>query len=91
MLSTAELTNRLNATTLTRAQVLRAIADSDQVLGAEFNQAFVAMQYFGYLRRSPDVAGFNSWLNYLNAHPTDSRTMVNGFMNSIEYRLRFGP
>jgi len=29
-------------------------------------------------------------LNYLNANPTDFRTMVNGFMNSTEYRLRFG-
>jgi hypothetical protein len=90
-LTTADLTNQLNATTLTRAQVLRAIADSDQVFSLEFNQAFVAMQYYGYLRRIPEPAGFNGWLDYLNAHPTDSRTMVNGFMNSAEYRLRFGP
>ncbi len=89
-LTTADLTNRLNASTLTRAQVLRAIADSDQVSNLEFNQAFVAMQYYGYLRRAPDTAGYNSWLTYLNSHPTDSRTMVNGFMNSNEYRLRFG-
>ena len=92
-LTTAELTNRLDGIggTLTRAQVLRAIADSDQVFNAEFNQAFVAMQYYGYLRRAPETAGYNSWLNYLIANPTDSRTMVNGFMNSVEYRLRFGP
>jgi len=90
-LTTTDLTNQLNASTLTRAQVLRAIADSDQVSTAEFNQAFVAMQYFGYLRRTPDTSGFNAWLNFLNAHPTDFRTMVNGFMNSDEYRLRFGP
>jgi hypothetical protein len=90
-LSTADLTNQLSGGTLTRAQVLRAIADSDQVFNAEFNQAFVAMQYYGYLRRAPDTAGFNDWLNYLNTHPGDSRTMVNGFMNSSEYRLRFGP
>ncbi|HUE84317.1 MAG TPA: DUF4214 domain-containing protein, partial [Pyrinomonadaceae bacterium] len=77
--------------TLTRAQVLRMIADSDQVFSLEFNQAFVAMQYFGYLRRAPEQAGFDDWLNFLNANPTDFRTMVNGFMNSIEYRLRFGP
>jgi hypothetical protein len=50
----------------------------------------VAMQYYGYLRRTPEDAGYTAWLNYLNAHPTDFRTMVNGFMNSIEYRLRFG-
>jgi hypothetical protein len=90
-LSSSDLQNRLNGGTLTRAQVLRAIADSDQVFSQEFNRAFVAMQYFGYLRRAPDTDGYNAWLNYLNTHPNDSRTMVNGFMNSLEYRLRFGP
>jgi hypothetical protein len=90
-LTTAQLQGQLGAGTLTRAQVLRAIADSDQVFNLEFNQAFVAMQYFGYLRRAPETAGYNAWLAYLTAHPTDSRTMVNGFMNSGEYRLRFGP
>ena len=89
-LTGTELTDRLNAGTLTRAQVLRAIADSEQVFTAEFNQAFVAMQYYGYLRRTPESGGYNAWLNYLNTHPGDFRTMVNGFMNSQEYRLRFG-
>ncbi len=90
-LTTADLTNQLTGGVLTRAQVLRAIADSDELLSLEFNRAFVAMQYYGYLRRTPETAGYNSWLAYLTAHPTDSRTMVNGFMNSVEYRLRFGP
>jgi len=92
-LTSADLTNRLNGVggTLTRAQVLRAIADSDQVFSLELNPAFVAMQYYGYLRRIPEQAGFNDWLNYLNTHPGEARTMVNGFMNSPEYRLRFGP
>jgi uncharacterized repeat protein (TIGR01451 family) len=89
-LTSAALVDKLNAHTLTRAQVFRAVADSDQVGAAEFNQAFVAMQYYGYLRRTPDNSGYQAWLNYLNAHPTDFRTMVNGFMNSTEYRLRFG-
>jgi hypothetical protein len=71
--------------------VFRAIADSDQVFTQEFNKAFVAMQYYGYLRRTPETAGYNAWLNHLNDHPNDFRTMVNGFMNSLEYRLRFGP
>jgi hypothetical protein len=90
-LTTTQLTTQLSGGTLTRAQVLRAIADSDQVFSLEFNQAFVAMQYYGYLRRTPDTAGYNSWLSFLNANPTNSRAMVNGFMNSTEYRLRFGP
>ncbi len=87
-LTAAELTNRLNANTLTRAQVLRAVADSDAVGTAEFNNAFVGMQYYGYLRRKPDTAGFNAWLNVLQSG--DVRTMVNGFLNSTEYKLRFG-
>ena len=90
-LTQTDLINRLNAQTLTRAQVLRAIVQSREVGDREFNGAFVAMQYYGYLRRTPETGGYNNWLNYLNAHPTDARTMVNGFMNSTEYKLRFGP
>jgi hypothetical protein len=48
------------------------------------------MQYYGYLRRTPESTGYQAWLDYLNTHPGDFRTMVNGFMNSTEYRLRFG-
>jgi hypothetical protein len=80
----------LNANTLTKAQVLRAIVQSDEIINIEAVSTFVASQYYGYLRRTPEPAGFNAWVNYLTTHPTDFRTMVNGFMNSIEYRLRFG-
>ncbi len=90
-LTTGDLLNRLNAGTLTRAQILRAIVQSDEVsLQREATNAFVAAQYYGYLRRTPDTGGFNGWVNYLATHPGDFRTMVNGFVNSIEYRLRFG-
>lgn len=90
-LTQADLTNALNTNTLTRAQVLRALVDSDQVNMQEFNRAFVGLQYYAYLRRTPETAGYNAWLTFLNTHPTEFRTMVNGFLNSIEYRLRFGP
>jgi photosystem II stability/assembly factor-like uncharacterized protein len=80
----------LNTATLSRAQVVRAIADSDEVGAVEFNPAFVAMQYFGYLRRDPEPQGYAAWLATINANPSDFRSMVNGFMNSQEYRLRFG-
>ncbi|HYX40493.1 MAG TPA: DUF4214 domain-containing protein, partial [Pyrinomonadaceae bacterium] len=89
-LTNADLITGLNNGTLTRAQVVRAIADSDQVFQLEFNPAFVYMQYVGYLRRDPESGGYNAWLNYLNTHPTDSRTMVHGFVDSSEYRARFG-
>jgi len=92
-LTIPDLTNRLSGVggTLTRAQVVRAIVQSDEVQNLEATNVFVAAQYYGYLRRKPDATGFNSWINYLSAHPGDFRTMVNGFVNSDEYRLRFGP
>ena len=90
LLTRNDLTSQLDAGTLSRARVLRAIVESDEVTAAEFNRAFVAMQYYGFLRRDPETAGFNAWLNYLNGNPTDFRTMVNGFVNSTEYKLRFG-
>jgi hypothetical protein len=90
-LTRAQLISGLTGGTFTRAQVLRAIADSEEVFQLEFNKTFVAMQYYGYLQRTPEQAGFDDWLDYLNTHPGDNRTMVNGFMNSLEYRLRFGP
>jgi len=89
-LTRADLTTGLDAGALTRTQVLRAVVESDEVSAAEFTRAFVAMQYYGYLRRTPEAAGYNAWLNYLSAHPGDTRTMVHGFVNSVEYRRRFG-
>jgi subtilisin family serine protease len=82
------LISQLDSNFLSRAQVFRAIADSDQVQLAEFNNTFVAVQYYGYLRRKPDQAGFNAWLAVLQSG--NVRTMVDGFLNSVEYRLRFG-
>jgi hypothetical protein len=92
-LTKGDLATRLGATgalALTRAQVLRAVVQSDEVSRAEYNSAFVAMQYYGYLRRAPEPGGYRAWLDTINANPADSRSMVNGFMNSEEYRLRFG-
>jgi len=89
---------RQDGTTLTRAQlasraradILREIVESREVAAIFYIRAFVSAQYFGYLRRDPESPGYDMWLAYLNAHPDDFRTMVNGFVNSVEYRLRFG-
>ncbi len=56
----------LDNSTFNRAQALRAIVEQDEFANNEFNGNFVLMQYFGYLRRDPDVAGYNFWLNKLN-------------------------
>jgi len=79
----------LNNGTLTRAQVLRQIVESNEVSTKYFNQAFVVMEYFGYLRRDPDAL-YLDWITFLNSGAS-SRTMVSGFVNSLEYRQRFGP
>jgi hypothetical protein len=84
-----ELVAALDAQRLTKAQVVRAFVESREVDAVEFNGAFVAMQYYGYLRREPEPAGYEAWLNVLN-RGDGFRVMINGFMNSTEYRLRFG-
>ena len=82
-----------------RAAVLRAVAEDDDLKKAEFNKAFVLMQYFGYLRRNPDdlpdhdFSGFDFWLGKLNDFNGDfiKAEMVKAFLTSTEYRQRFAP
>src|SRR6266403_3208777 len=84
----------------TRAEVLRAIAEDPEFTNAEFNRAFVLMQYFGYLRRNPndapevtrDFAGYNFWLTKLNQFNGNfvQAEMVKAFITSGEYKQRFG-
>jgi hypothetical protein len=77
----------------TRAQMLRDIIEMQEFKTREYNQAFVLMQYFGYLRRDPEPGGYNFWLNVLNNRlPNDSsgyRSMVCAFITSREYQERF--
>jgi hypothetical protein len=85
------LVNGLNNGKLTRAQALRQIAENDGFVSAKRNEMFVRMQYFGYLRRNPDPAGFAFWLNKLNQFNGnfEQAEMVKAFLVSGEYRARF--
>ncbi len=85
------LVSGLNAGTLTRAAALRQIAENEGFTSAKRNGMFVMMEYFGYLRRDPDEAGFNFWLNKLNEHSGnfEQAEMVKSFIVSGEYRSRF--
>jgi len=100
VLSSAEQTtliNNLNTGAMTRAQVVRAVAEDQDLNVAEKNKAFVLMQYFGYLRRDPnsgqdtDYSGYDFWLKKLNAHGGDfhAAEMVRSFLVSGEYLNRF--
>ena len=74
-----------------RAQVLRNVIEIMAFRTREFNRAFVMMQYYGYLRRDYDQAGYDFWLDAINVRdPNNYPAMVNSFITSVEYRLRFG-
>jgi hypothetical protein len=81
-----------------RVAALRNVADSNSVRQAEFNGAFVLMQYYGYLRRNPTDApdsnddGYQFWLAKLNSFGGNfvQAEMVKAFLVSAEYRHRFG-
>jgi hypothetical protein len=87
------------SSTAARAQALRQVAENQNLYNAEFNRAFVLMQYFGYLRRNPnegqdtDYSGYEFWLNKLNAFNGNfvNAEMVKAFIISGEYRTRFTP
>lgn len=77
-----------------RASILLKVASQPAVIDAQYNQGFVMAQYFSYLRRDPDEAGFNFWVNSLKSKPLRdpeaARSMVCAFVTSIEYQNRFG-
>lgn len=85
--------------TAARARVVRAIAENGTFSQLEKNNAFVLMQFFGYLRRDPnagqdtDYTGYDFWLSKLNQFNGNfvNAEMVKAFITSDEYRHRFGP
>ena len=94
-----QLVNSLTSAAITRAQVLRTVAEDPDLKSTELNRAFVLMQYFGYLRRNPndpqdsDYTGYDFWLTKLNQFNGNfvNAEMVKAFIISDEYRQRFGP
>jgi hypothetical protein len=63
------------------------------LIDAEYNRAFVATQYFDYLRRDSDMGGFTFWLNQINSaslrNVAKQHAMVCSFITSVEYQNRF--
>ncbi|MCA1594501.1 MAG: PQQ-dependent sugar dehydrogenase, partial [Acidobacteria bacterium] len=85
----------LSTNAQTRAQVVRSVAENQIFSQREFNRAFVLMQYFGYLRRTPDEApepglnfnGYNFWLGKLDQFGGNfvDAEMVKAFITIREY------
>jgi uncharacterized lipoprotein YddW (UPF0748 family) len=79
----------INDAANSRGLMLKNLADNAAFKQAEFNRGFVLTQYFGYLRRDPDIAGYNFWLGVINGQPQNIRGMVCAFITSAEYQQRF--
>lgn len=97
-----DLYNQAGAANAGRANVIYRLADDNTstnpinnraLIDAEYNRAFVATQYFGYLRRNPDIAGFLFWLGQVSSAPLrdvpKQHAMVCSFITSAEYQQRF--
>jgi uncharacterized repeat protein (TIGR01451 family) len=92
-----QLIDKMATGQFTAAQTLRAFIEQKVVWDTYFYRAFVAMQYFGYLRRDPEAAGYDDWVDVLTngrasagIQPGDYRHLIFGFIYSVEYRERFG-
>ena len=89
-----ELIQKMQSGEFTAGQTLRAFIEQKVVFDKYFYRAFVAMQYFGYLNRDPEDAGYNDWVDVLtngrgNILPGDFRHLIFGFVWSVEYRDKF--
>jgi hypothetical protein len=76
-----------------RGRALLRVTRDGNFQAREANRTFVQIEYFGYLRRDPDLAGFNFWVAKLDQFNGDflQAEMVKAFLSSPEYRGRFGP
>jgi hypothetical protein len=77
--------------TTDKGAALKAFVETPEVTAKYYDRGFIAMQYYGYLRREPEAAGFQFWQQKMIETNHDYRFMVGGFINSDEYRLRFDP
>jgi hypothetical protein len=76
---------------MTNGQILRGIVETSAVLDRFLTEGTVSIQYFGFLRRDPDMIGYQNNIDTLNADPGNLRHMIFIFIYSTEYRSRFGP
>ncbi len=78
----------LTAGSLTRGDVLWQLAESEDVSAKFAGESEVAMQYHVFFRREADAGVSNSL--ELSSQKPDLLKVVSGFLNSVEYRQRFG-
>ena len=86
-----ELAGKLSSQPNSRQTALLSIVEDQDFFAREYNNAYVLVHFFAYLRRNPDDApdfdlkGFNFWRDRLNSWG-DYRTISVAFLESEEYR-----
>jgi hypothetical protein len=80
----AELPAALASGKETRASALRRVSSDSRLFARDFNDAYVRLHYFGYLRRDPQD---DFWLKELN-RTRDYRSLTRAFLESDEYKQR---
>ena len=72
----------------TRREELIKLLENDDLIRQISNRSFVALHYYGYLRRKPDETGFANWVDVLD-RSGDAVKIPTAFIDSVEYRERF--
>lgn len=80
-----------------RIDVARSIFESPEHYTAQglnpydpsFQATYVTRCYTGFMRRSPDASGYAFWLTAIQTSG-DYAGLIRGFIDSSEYRSRFG-
>ena len=71
----------------TTERPLSELVYSDELIRRLQNRSFVALHYFGFLRREPDEVGLTSWTDLLERRG-DAAVVTEGIITSAEYRHR---
>ena len=100
-----DLINKRASGEFSLGKTLRAFVEQKVVYDRFFERGFVTIQYFGFLKRDPDLndaalAGWTEWVFVFtnggaqrgrpDIGPRDIQHLIFGFIYSEEYRKRFG-
>ena len=82
--------NHLNNGTLTKGQMMIGFSESVEFQNLTSNESFVVGVYVGMLKRTPEPAGLDFYVDLLDGGTARS-AIIPGFFNSPEYHSRFLP
>ena len=82
--------NQLDTNQRTRGQLVGVFSESPEFRALSRPRVYVTMAFAGMLRRAPDAAGFDFWVDYMEAG-NSGVALIDGFLAAPEYRARFLP